>query len=198
MISAIRDIGETLVELLRANLTGVTFPEVVVLGSPADANANANIRVGVFLYSINPCAELRNELEIPHQEGPNLVTDQPLDLYYLVTCFRRTGTDPTLPVQDAHFLLGQVMRIFFEHATLTGSILKGQLPRDQEIRLTHQPITVEDLTRLWGTLPNVALQPSVSYLASPVRIRSTQRPANRQVLSRRSDFAPMVPEAGSI
>jgi Pvc16 N-terminal domain len=195
MMSAIRDVGETLVELLRANLQGLAGGDLVALCSPTDANANANIRVGVFLYSINPAADLRNELEIPYQEGPNLVADQPLDLYYLVTCYRKTETDPTLPVLAAHLLLGQVMRIFFDHATLTGSILQGQLPRDQEIRLTHQPITVEDVTRLWGSLPNVALQPSVSYLASPVRIRSMRGAAANKVSSRRSDFAPMVPEA---
>jgi hypothetical protein len=198
MMSAIRDVGETLVELLRANLQGLAGPDLVALCSPTDANANANIRVGAFLYSINPSADLRNELEIPYQEGPNLVADQPLDLYYLVTCYRRTGMDPTLPVQDAHLLLGQVMRIFFDHATLTGSVLKGQLPRDQEIRLTHQPITVEDVTRLWGSLPNVALQTSVSYLVSPVRIRSTRGAPANKVLSRRSDFAPMVPEAATV
>jgi hypothetical protein len=195
MMSAIRDVGETLVELLRANLQGLIAGDLVALCSPTDGNANANIRVGVFLYSINPSADLRNELEIPYQEGPNLVADQPLDLYYLVTCYRRTGADPTVPVQNAHLLLGQVMRIFFDHATLTGSVLKGQLPRDQEIRLTHQPITVEDLTRLWGGLPNVALQTSVSYLVSPVKIRSTRGAASNKVLSRQSEFAPMVPEA---
>ena len=198
MMSAIRDVGETLTALLRANLKGLVAGDLVALCSPTDANANANIRVGVFLYSINPSADLRNDLEIPHLEGQNLVADQPLDLYYLVTCYRRTGADPTLPVLDAHSLLGQVMRIFFDQATLTGSVLQGQLPRDQEIRLTHQPITVEDITRLWGSLPNVALQTSVSYLASPVRIHSTRGPGATKVSTRQTDSAPMVPEAATV
>jgi hypothetical protein len=195
MISAIRDVGETLVELLRASLQGLAPGDLVALCSPADVQANANVRVGVFLYSINPAAELRNELEIPYEEGPAVVAEQPLDLYYLITCYRRAGTDPTDQVLAAQFLLGQVMQIFFDHATLTGSILRGQLPRDQEIRLTHQPITLEDVTRLWGSLPNVAMQASVSYLASPVRIRSTRGAGARRVTSRASEFAPMAPEA---
>lgn len=194
MISAIRDVGDTLVQLLRNNLQGLSGGDLVALCSPADALGNANIRVSVFLYSINPSADMRNELEIPHEEGPEQVAYQPLDLYYLMTSYRKTATDPTESVLDAHFLLGQLMRIFFDHATLTGSILRGQLPRDQEIRLTHQPITVEDVTRLWGSLPNAALQTSVSYLASPVRIRSIRGTGQKKVSTRRSVFAPMVPE----
>jgi len=195
MITAIRDMGETLVELLKANLQGLSANDLVSLCSPTDAQANGNIRVGVFLYSINPAAEYRNELEIPHDEGLIQVAEQPLDLYYLVTSYRRSGVDPTDRVLDAHFFLGQVMKIFFDNATLTGSILKGQLPRDQEIRVTHQPITVEDVTRLWGALPNIALQTSVSYVASPVRIRSTRGAAANKVTSRRSELSPMEQEA---
>jgi hypothetical protein len=195
MISAIRDIGETLVDLLRNNLQGMVAGDLVSLCSPADAQANANVRVGVFLYSINPAADIRNELEIPHEEGANEVAEQPLDLYYLITCYRRAGADPTPPVLAAHLLLGQVMQIFFDHSTLAGTLLRGQLPRDQEIRLTHQPITVEDITRLWGAFPNVSLQSSISFLASPVRIRSVRGAAAQKVSTRRSEFSPMVPEA---
>lgn len=194
MISAIRDVGETLVELLKANLQGLSGSDLVCLCSPTDAQANGNIRVGVFLYSINPTADYRNELEIPHDEGPIQVAEQPLDLYYLITCYRRSGGDPTAPVLDAHFFLGQVMQLFFDNATLTGSVLKGQLPRDEEIRITHQPITVEDVTRLWGALPNIALQTSVSYLVTPVRIRSIRGAIATKVTSRRSEFSPMEQE----
>jgi hypothetical protein len=198
MISAIRDVGETLVDLLRNNLQGLAAGDLVSLCSPADAQGNTNVRVGIFLYSINPTADMRNDLEIPHEEGGDEVAEQPLDLYYLITCYRRAGTDPTPPVLSAHLLLGQVMQIFFDHSTLTGTLLRGQLPRDQEIRLTHQPITVEDITRLWGTLPNVALQTSVSFLASPVRIRSVRGVAAKKVSTRRSEFSPMVPEVSTV
>jgi hypothetical protein len=194
MISAIRDVGETLVELLKAKLQGLTAGDLVSLCSPTDAHANSNIRVGVFLYSINPAADYRNELEIPHEEGPIEVAEQPLELYYLITCYRRQGADPTDFVLGAHLLLGQVMQILFDNATLTGSVIKGQMPRDQELRVTHQPITVEDVTRLWGALPNIALQTSVSYLVSPVRIRSTRAAAAKKVTSRRAEFSPMEQE----
>ena len=198
MISAIRDVGETLVELLKTNLQGLSGSDLVCLCSPTDAQANGNIRVGVFLYSINPAADYRNELEIPHDEGPIQVAEQPLDLYYLITCYRRSGGDPTAPVLDAHFFLGQVMQILFDNNTLTGSLLRGQLPRDEEIRITHQSITVEDVTRLWGALPNIALQTSVSYLVTPVRIRSIRGAIATKVTSRRSEFSPMEQETTSV
>ena len=115
-----------------------------------------------------------------------------------ITCYRRPGADSTAAVMDAHFFLGQVIQIFFDNATLTGSVLKGQLPRDEQIRITHQPITVEDITRLWGALPNIALQTSVSYLVTPVRVRSTRGAAAKKVTSRRSEFSPIEQEPAPV
>ena len=62
MSSAIRDVDETLIELLR-NDPIVTIPDAqIALISRAEANANG-VRLTLFLYSICPAAEYRNELE---------------------------------------------------------------------------------------------------------------------------------------
>ena len=85
------------------------------------------------------------------------------------------------------------MRVFFENGVLTGSVLKGDLPRDEELRLTLQPITTEDLTRLWSVFPESVLQASVSYLVTPVRLRSTTPAGAQRVVSRRADADTAVP-----
>jgi hypothetical protein len=202
MSSAIRDAGFTLIELLRDSLVAdpptathpIQFTNQIALLSPRDVNQNANVRLTLFLYSISPAAELRNELEIPGSETPNEVSE-PLDLYYLLTAFSPLE-DATARTLDAHLLLGFAMRVFFDNGILTGTALKGDLPRNEELRLTLQPMTVEDLTRIWSVFPDSVLHASVSFLLTPVRLRSIRPPAGARVTSRRADVDSVVPVPG--
>jgi len=191
MSTAIRDVGETLIDLLR-NDPIVTIPDAqIALLSPAEANASG-VRLTVFLYSIAPAAECRNELEIPG----NVLDDQPislpLNLFYLLTAFS-PPQDPTNRSLDSQLLLGQAMRVFFDNGVLTGSLLRGDLSRDEELRLTLQPITIEDLTRVWSVFPETSLQPSVSYLVTPVRLRSNRTRGGARVVSRQIDSDHVAP-----
>jgi hypothetical protein len=191
MSTAIRDVGETLIELLR-NDPIVTIPDAqIALVSPAEANASG-VRLTLFLYSIAPAAELRNELEIPGNTPDDEPVSLPLNLFYLVTAFS-PPQDPTNRSLDSHLLLGQAMRVFFNNGILTGSLLRGDLPRDEELRLTLQPITIEDVTRVWSVFPETALQPSVSYLVTPVRVRSDRTRGGARVVSRQVDADHVVP-----
>lgn len=191
MSSAIRDVGETLIELLR-NDPIVTVPDdQIALLSPAEANASG-VRLTLFLYSIAPATEYRNELEIPGNTIDDEPVSLPLNLYYLLTAFS-PPQDPTNRSLDSQLLLGQAMRVFFDNGCLTGSLLRGDLPRDEELRLSLQPITVEDLTRVWSVFPETSLQPSVSYLVTPVRVRSTRTRGGAEVVSRQIDLDHAVP-----
>jgi hypothetical protein len=191
MSTAIRDVGETLIELLK-NDPIVTIPDAqIALLSPAEANANG-VRLTLFLYSISPAADYRNELEIPGVAIDDEPVSSPVNLYYLLTAFSALQ-DPTNRSLDAHLLLGQAMRVFFDNGILTGSLLRGDLPRDEELRLSLQPITIEDLTRIWSVFPETALQPSVSYLVTPVRIRSNRTRGGALVVSRQLDSDHVVP-----
>jgi hypothetical protein len=193
MSTAIRDVGETLVVLLRDQLSDlVQAPEdEIVLLPPAEAKTGG-VRLTLFLYSISPAVELRNELEIPSADGESV--SEPLDLYYLLTAFAPPeGTNPTERTLEAQLLLGAAMRVFFDHGTLTGSVLRGNLPRDEELRLTLQPMTVEDLTRVWSVFPESVLHASVSYLVTPVRLRSTRTVGVRRVVLRETAIDQVVP-----
>jgi hypothetical protein len=191
MSSAIRDVGETLIDLLR-NDPIVTIPDAqIALLSPAEANANG-VRLTLFLYSICPAGEYRNELEIPGAAIDDAPVSEPLNLYYLLTAFS-PPQDPTIRSLESQLLLGQAMHVFFDNGILTGSQLRGDLPRDEELRVTLQPITIEDLTRVWSVFPETALQPSVSYLVTPVRLRSTRTRGGARVVSRQIDADHAVP-----
>ena len=191
MSTAIRDVGETLIDLLR-NDPIVTIPDAqIALLSPAEANAGG-VRLTLFLYSIAPTGEIRNEIEIPGNGPDDEPVSLPLNLFYLLTAFS-PPQDPTNRSLDSQLLLGQAMRVFFDNGILTGSLLRGDLPRDEELRLTLQPITIEDLTRIWSVFPETALQPSVSYLVTPVRLRSNRTRGGARVVSRQVDEDHVVP-----
>ena len=191
MSSAIRDVGETLIELLRGDPI-ITIPDPqIALVSPAEANASG-VRLTLFLYSISPVAELRNELEIPGNAMDDEPVSLPLNLYYLLTAFS-PPQDPTTRSLESHLLLGQAMRVFFDNGHLSGSLLRGDLPRDEELRLTLQPMSIEDLTRIWSVFPETALEPSVSYLVTPARVRSGRTRGGAQVVSRQIDSDHVAP-----
>jgi hypothetical protein len=200
MSSAIRDAGLTLIELLRDNLVAnpttvdrpISSRDQIALLSPRDVNQNKNVRLTLFLYSIAPAVAMRNELEIPGNQ-PAGELSEPLDLYYLLTAFAPATQDPTDQTLDAQLLLGFAMRVFFDNGTLTGSVLQGNLPRDEELRLTLQPMTVEDLTRIWSVFPDSVLHASVSFLVTPVRLRARTAARGARVTSRRSDVDQVVP-----
>lgn len=191
MSSAIRDVGETLIELLRNDPT-ITIPDQeIALMSPAGANASG-ARLTLFLYSISPVAELRNEMEIPGNGTDDEPVSLPLNLYYLLTAFS-PPQDPTTRSLESHLLLGQAMRVFFDNGHLSGSMLRGDLPRDEELRLTLQPMSIEDLTRIWSVFLETALEPSVSYLVTPARVRSGRTRGGARVVSRRIDSDHVAP-----
>lgn len=194
MSSAIRDVGETLINLLRTQLPVLVpalDPEEIALTSPAKAS-RSDARLTLFLYSVSPSSALRNEMEIPGVAVDDEPVSLPLDLYYLMTAFSPMAA-PTDNSLDAQLLLGHAMRVLFENGTLTGSLLQGRLPLDEELRLSLHPHTVEDLSRIWSVFPETALTASVSYLVTPVRLRTTLTRGGRRVVSRQTDTDLAVP-----
>ena len=200
MSAAIRDAGLTLIELLRDSLVAnpttdqrpLSSRDQIALLSPRDVNQTSNIRLTLFLYSIAPAVALRNDLEIPGSQAFSGELSEPLDLYYLLTAFGAQTQDPSDQTLDAQLLLGFAMRVFFDNGILAGSTLQGDFRPDEELRLTLQPMTVEDLTRIWSVFPDSVLRASVSFLLTPIRLRSTRVQGGARVTSRRADVDPVV------
>src|SRR5438093_46186 len=110
MSSAIRDVSETLLELLRAGIAAVDHDQIAVL-SPVEA-AKLGVRLSLFLYSVTPVAELRNDMEIPGMPGQDRQLSLPLDLYYLLTAFTPSAGQRATDVGlETHDLLGTAMRV---------------------------------------------------------------------------------------
>ena len=169
----IRDVSRTLLELLRANLgAGVAID----LRSPQDPDGN---RLTLFLYKVLQNPYLKNEPSEPppaNNQGRLIETRAPLvvDLYYLLTA--HAGNPPNM--LEAHTALSRAMRVFYDNGTLRGSLLRpldatNGLTDDSVLRITLNPITMEDMTRIWSVFPDTPYEISVAYLVTPVSIEST-------------------------
>jgi hypothetical protein len=188
--TVIGDIGETLKRLLEDDpWTGISPKPEITFKSPKeikDDGGSAN-KVSIFLYQALENPYLKNvepqrisdtELQLPPLS---------LDLLYLVTPYSDDKTQEKI-------ILGKVMQIFHDNSVLTGTILQGSLAgTDEEIKLIFNPISLDDLTKIWSAFQDVAYRLSVAYLVTPIRIDSTRETGMQRVVSKEIDHAYMEP-----
>jgi hypothetical protein len=192
---AIADVGETLITLLRDNMSDLVNPDSIVLLSPAEVD-DQSIRLTLFLYSV---------MENPHMKNQEMRTLSPtelaylpltLDLYYLLTAYASTQIpDRTEQTLEQHRILGRAMRIFYDNAILGGTILQGSLEgTSEELRIVLNPISLDDLTKIWSAFQEVGYRLSVSYLVTPTNIDSTRDMSMQRVVSKEMNYSFMVPK----
>lgn len=190
-IDAIRDVSDTLINLLKTNIADTNVDDFnpddvdVIIASPADIPQEpAKIAIALYLYSIIENPELKNEerLWVNHQQTRR--SPLSLDLYYMLTIYPVVSddiNDQHNHNRDAHRTLSRAMRVFYDHGIVVGSMLSGNLrDAEQALRITLNPITVEDLTRIWSVFPEASYRPSVCYLVSPVRVDSIDETTTEQ------------------
>lgn len=179
--NVIADCSATLRQLLRDQINDISAEGRVVFGSPAEVEAGAEMRLGVFLYQVQESAAMRNQLPLPESvTGGRRV--QPLELSYLVTAYAQQ-------IEDAHRLLGRVMRVMFEFGTLQGSILQGALADiGQPLRIVLHPFGLEEINRLWAVFPSRAYRSSLVYQVSPVLLLSSLQSGSGRVVMRELDY----------
>lgn len=147
-----------------------------VTAQPPDAannDTNFTHQVNLFLYHAMPNAAWRN-MPIPAR-GDSAQPPLALNLYYMITAYAREKGD-TGDI-DSHNLLGRVMRVLLDHPvlssadiTMPGSDVENQVDR---IRITMQPLTIEELYRLWTGF-QTQYRLSVSYEVSVILIESSR------------------------
>jgi hypothetical protein len=87
------------------------------------------------------------------------------------------------------------MQVFHDNAILSGTLLKGQLTEgEEELRLLLNPLTLDDMTKIWSAFQDVGYRLSVSYLITPVQIDSARSMDTRRVSSKETDHASMTPK----
>jgi len=191
----IKDVSRTLLDLLKANLSGVA----VDLLSPKHPGSN---RLTLFLYKVLENPDLKNAGSptlTPAADGTLIETLKPLtlDLYYLLTA--HSGTANLL---EAHTALSRAMRVFYDNGILQGSLLRSDDPstgltQDSVLRITLTPISMEDMTRIWSVFPDTPYEISVTYLVTPVAIESARAEQSAPVVDQFHEHGQLGAELAS-
>jgi hypothetical protein len=187
--TAIADVSETLIELLRDHMEDLISRDSIVLISPGEIEGNDSVRLSLFLYQIIENVHLKNrEMQI---QDPSKLKYPPLtlDLLYMLTSYPSSGIqDKTERTKEEHSILGRAMRILYDNAILSGSTLAGSLTENnEELHITIFPLTLDDMTKIWTTFQDKPFKPSICYLVTSVKIESTREKEAKRVVERKLD-----------
>jgi len=168
-------------------------------------------RINLFLYQTQINGAWRNT-DMPRQIKPNETGQPPLalDLFYLLTAYERDDGDSSV---IAHRLLGRAMRVLHDHPLLGADEIRTALPNNdladqiERIRITPQPMAVEEFSKLWTTF-QVGYRISAAYHVSVVLIESTRssrtplpvltRGADDTGVNAQADLVPPFPTLTSV
>lgn len=133
---------------------------------PLDDPQAAGAKAVLFLYRVAVNPDLRNSTHVlpPAKPGdPPIVYEGalPLDLFYLLT-----AGDAKVGGELASLgTLGQAMQVLQAAPNLTGVPVQSET-----VRVTIDPISSEEMSRIWALFPTANYRTSVVYLVTPVWI----------------------------
>jgi hypothetical protein len=140
-------------------------------------------RVNLFLYKVTENPFLKNlDWQVRPDSGGRLVPP-PLSLYlsYVLTAY--APNDPHAGNVNAHEILGEAMRVFYEHPVVPGQYLvPGLRGASEQLRIVHTPLDLEEMSRIWSTFSQ-PYRTSAYYEVSVVQIDS--QPEHPQALPKR-------------
>lgn len=199
--AAIEETGQVLLSLLETELQGITVtggPVTVQLVSPGDIDGT-DVHLSLYLYRLEESTHLKNA-EPRIEDGVTVPPPLALDLYYLLTAHPTDDEPETIDSYEQHRILGRAMQVLHDNR-----VLRGAQPSDDDLHLSIQPQSTDDLTGIWSTFANTPYQPSVAYLVTPVLIESEREDPVGRVAERRvepyvrSSANPRTPEdAGGV
>jgi hypothetical protein len=161
-------------QALRTRLESAVGTGKVFVGPLDDPDAK-NASLVLFLYRIEPNASLRNQEHRVISDNPPpevIVYDNslPLVLHYLIT----VGTGPSGGDQPDDLelkWLGLAIRVLNDEPVLADNIF-GEEP----VRVSLEPVSSEEMSRIWTLFPTANYRTSLAYLASPVWIDPKDEP----------------------
>jgi Pvc16 N-terminal domain len=171
-MTVLRDVSNTLKELLRSSIPELNSQNSVVFDSPADIMPTGSTTLSIFLYQILENGFLRNidpkPIDTTRMQYPPLN----LDLYYMFTPYAKD-------IENELLIMESILQIFRDKSVLRGDTLQGNLiaSGNDEIRVIPNNITFDEINKLWERFPNKSYKLSAAYILSPVSIPSAKEPA---------------------
>jgi len=142
----------------------------VVVTVLAPDESSTDRRVNLFLYRIEENPYLRNQDATVRPGTPGQLTPPPLSLslYYLMTAY--APNDAETGNSTAQQLLGEAMRVFYDHGVVPASYLDAGLQDAREqLQIVSKSLDPEELSRIWTTFGH-PYRLSVLYQVSTVQL----------------------------
>jgi hypothetical protein len=183
--TAIAAVSRTLRALLRDRM--VTTPAVTLAPLDVALAETDGARVNLYLIHVIENAELKNQ-ESPFTGSAYGRPPLSLNLRYLMTTYAAQENMPDADL-NAQGLLGDAMRVLHDFGnridtlTITNPVagtvgdpildpaLAGEFER---LRLTLQPASLDDLTKIWSALSEANFRRSVIYEVTVVQIETRE------------------------
>jgi len=173
--TAIADVGETLVSLLRDRMDHLVDAKEIALASPDSVESGNDLRLTLFLYDVAENSHLKNQKGGLLDDGRREPASLALDLHYLLTAHpAHGGADETAKTADQHRVLGRAMQVFADTPVLRGSTLEGSLEDAEKLQVSMDEEPMDAIVNMWNTFQDQQYRPSVTYVVTPVRIESTR------------------------
>src|SRR5450631_1451520 len=189
---AIAAVTATLKNLLQAITADGDLNDASVTILPLDKARGTNTanQLNLFLYQIqrNP-AWVNSDMPRQVQPGETGIPPLPLNLWYLLTAFGKNDDSDNSAQAYGHHVLGRAMSILHDHPVLSAADIitathtllpASDLDRQIErIRITLQPLSVDEIYRLW------------TGFATPYRLSAAYEVAVTLIESTRTARAPL-------
>jgi len=167
----VRDMGETLVALLQAALSGIVASADVRVATPDsfhDLEPTPKPTCTIFLYRVAVNSVMRNGPRVSLGGGVTTRPLLPVDLSYLITPWAK---DP----RDEHLMLGTILQGLYDHAELGSADLTGaSWALDDSVQLVLETLTLEEHFCIWDTV-GMPYRLSLTYMARIIGIVSTEQ-----------------------
>ena len=128
--------------------------------------------LNLFLFQVTENGQLKNE-DLGDAGHPADYGYPPLclDLHYLLTPHGATDTGPDADLQ-AQLILGDAMRVLHENPVMVDGLDPSLTGAAVRLKLILQRASIEELSKIWTSLPDAAYRRSVVYKLSLVQIES--------------------------
>ncbi|NOZ53818.1 MAG: DUF4255 domain-containing protein [Gammaproteobacteria bacterium] len=171
--AALATVTATLQNLVSSVVAGAT----VTTQPPSVArNGGDGEQINIFLYSTQVNTAFSNApMPGESRSGEQAYPPLPLILKYLITAYGANDDDIS-----GQQLMGLAMSLLHDRPLLGQSDIAGITPDSnlqqqiERIRITPDPLSLDDMSRLWGTFHSVDYRLSTGYEVSVVLIKSTR------------------------
>jgi len=191
---SIATVTATLRDLLHQGLKD-DFGSIVITAKPLDVleKGNASLGLNIFLYQILPNNGYQN-FALPNRNSKGEFIKNPivgLNLNYLLTAYTNEISDTSLQeIQEiqTHQIIAKAMMTLNENPILDRTrilnvrnsipILSSTLLDDhletqlESIKFTYNPLSLDEMTKIWSSFFQIHYRLSVSYLATVVLLES--------------------------